>query len=896
MEWNTIFLGGLLQYFLVCLVSIAMGLGLLRVLRIELPLQMALAFAPMLTAGCWAVVLGIGVTIRLPVRSLTAPLWILTLAMALFGLVWPLVRAWVARHRARHYRLRFVASGMTRRAVLQYSDMRSLAGQGWMLAICLGLPLAIMFPYFIKGLIDHLPSTHPDGWVYIAFGQYLWSYPRGTEGGLASLYQYASRLSHTRFISSALLGFLSPLFSAGDTQMTSGLFAAWAIFTFASSCAFFSIVQGLSASRQLIYLLLTVFSGWICNILWANNYDNALALAYFPALVGALGWLSPRGWPWRFVLGLLGAGLLYCYPEFALLTLGGVLLVVLDRYWSAPQDRRDWQLTVVCAIGIAVVLVAPYIPEMYAFIRAQATVGLQSTPRPGEGLFMGLLWPRYLPAALWGLGGEHKLDTWLPVRNALGCLFSLLAALGFVRLIRQHRLGFVTMIGLLIVACGWLILVQRYSYGTYKIIVLAWWAACYMLVLGLDMLVLRLRAGMPRYAAAGLCALTIVLTLLLNRYGIGTPSRTVSKYERLAMSEFRQLDQIKPITNGAGLFVMVDDWIANYWAVYFLRDTPIDLGTYRLHMAQPVIIPLMQRAWSVRPEETRYVLTDAAFDIMLSGFPGAKLVWSGGPYHLWAADIRKGAFILAITNPNGIQQVGGERFFWMGQGDTTLEILAPKSGVLHLVGTYLPGPSAPDRAERDLLVLTNAGYRNQISLINGDQSISLPVAAGQTTVTLRPLDKPTVKTLANGEARPLILGVRGITALLDDESAVLEQVQNAYGLGQLDGRSFFWMGTTPTKLRVSTIQAGRLMLQAHFQPGLSLPGTAVRRVLVESDTGYRKEISISAGEQQIMLPVQSGMTTITLTVLDTSTVAKLANGDTRILLLGVQGLTVRLDP
>jgi hypothetical protein len=891
MELSTIFRDGLLHYFLLCLVSVATGIGLLRLFRVDLPLRMALAFAPLLTAGCWVVVLGIGVTLRIPVRSLAGPLWVLTLGIALFGLYCLLARVWIAR-----YSLGFGGIGIVRRVVVRPDNIRNFAGQSWMFIVCLVLPLAIMLPYFVQGLINHPRSTHPDGWVYIAFGQYLWSYPRGVEGGLAALYQYGSRLSNTRFISSSLLGFLSPLLSAGDTQMSSGLFLAWGLFTFASSCAFFSTAQGLSASRRLIYLLLTVFSGWICNIIWVNNYDNMLALAYFPVLVGSINWLSPRSWSWRFVLGFLGTGLLYCYPEFALLTLGGVLLVVLDQYWSNPQDRRSWLLMVGWAIGLAVVLAAPYIPGMYSFIYNQATVGLQPRPRPGEGLFVGLLQLRYLPAAFWGLGGEYKLDTWLFVRNALGCLFSLLAALGFVRLIRCRRIGFATMILLLLIACGSFILIQQYSYGTYKFILLVWWAMCYLLVLGLDGLLLRLRAVVPRYLASGLCALMVLLTLLFNHYGIGAPNRFMSPYDRLAISEFRQLEQIKQITNGAGMLVMVDDWLANYWAVYFLRDTPIDLGAYRLHMAQPVIIPLMQRAWSIRPEEVRYVLTEGSFDSAFGSFPGAKLIWSGGPYHLWEMDIHRDATIAAITNENGVQQVNGETFFWMGQGDTTLEVFIRKSGVLHLEGIFQPGPSVPDRRERTILVSTNTGYHNQFTLIDGDRSISFPVVAGRVTVTLRPLDQPTLTTLANGDRRPLILGVRGLTAVLDDRVAVLEQLHNAYGVGQLNGQPFFWMGTTPTELRVYTIRAGTLVLRARFMPGPSLPKATVHRLQVESDAGHYAQVSIEGGNQQITVPVQPGITTIRLTALDTPTVLKLANGDTRVLLLGVKGLTIRLDP
>jgi hypothetical protein len=895
MELITIVREGLWPYFLLCLVSVAMGLGLLRLFRINLPLQMALTFAPVLTTACWAVVLGIGVALRIPVHSLTNQVWKLTLGLALLGLIRALI--WVHRaYGASSNSLGFAAIGLTRRLALQRRDARQLLDHGWLIATCAILPVAVMFPYFVAGLTDHPRSIFPDGWSYAAYGQYLWSYTRGAEGGLAPLYQYGAHLSHTRFIASSLLGFLSPFFSAGDTQMASGLFLAWGVFTIASSCAFFGLTQSFAAPRLLIYLVLAVFSGWVCNMLWANNYDNALALAYFPALVGAVAWLNPRSWSWRFVLGLLGAGLLYSYPELAPFILGGVLLVAIDRYWSERQLVRSWLWTVIWACGVAVALVAPYIPEMLAFIQSQAIAGLRSSQRPGEGLFGGLLRMRYQPAALWGLGSEYGLDTWLPLRNAIGFLLSIVATLGFLRLIRQRRIGFATMIVLLVATCGFFIVIQKYSYGAYKFILLVWWAVCYMLVLGLDGLLLRFRSGVLRYVTIGLCALAILLALAFNHHGVGAPSRIKSNYEHLAISQFRQLEQIKQITHGAGVFVMVDDWLANQWAVYFLRDTPIDLGEYRMYMAQPHVIPLMEQAQPVPPDETRYALTDGVFDAAVESFPGAKLVWSGGPYHLWETDIRRGATITAITNAGGVQQLDGERFFWMGQDNTTLDVFAQKRGVLHLMATFLPGPSVPDQAGRQLLVMTDAGYRSQFTLIGGDQSISLPVPAGNTKVTLRSLDKPTTTAASNGDPRPLILGVKGVVAVLDDDPATLEQVQNPYGVEPHTGEPLFWMGSAPTKIRVYALRAGQLSLQARFMPGPSLPETKLRRVLVQSDTGYLAHVSITGGEQRIELPIQPGMTTITLTVLDTPTVAKLASSDKRILLLGVKGLTVRLDP
>src|SRR5262249_564433 len=150
-----IFQDGLLQYLLLCVVSVAMGLGILRLVRLDLPTQMALAFAPVLTAACWAVVLGVGVALRAPGRNLAAPLWALTLGLAFYGLMWGLARARAALGAAPQHGLGFVATGIEGSTVPQRDHARGMVSQGWLLATCIVLPVAVMFPYFVVGLTDH---------------------------------------------------------------------------------------------------------------------------------------------------------------------------------------------------------------------------------------------------------------------------------------------------------------------------------------------------------------------------------------------------------------------------------------------------------------------------------------------------------------------------------------------------------------------------------------------------------------------------------------------------------------------------------------------------------------------------------------------------------------------
>ena len=77
---------GLLLYLLLALITVGVGLGLLRMTRVRLPEDCKLALAPVVTLAFWAVGIGIAVGLRIPVRLVCGPLWLLSLALAVYGL------------------------------------------------------------------------------------------------------------------------------------------------------------------------------------------------------------------------------------------------------------------------------------------------------------------------------------------------------------------------------------------------------------------------------------------------------------------------------------------------------------------------------------------------------------------------------------------------------------------------------------------------------------------------------------------------------------------------------------------------------------------------------------------------------------------------------------------
>ena len=116
--------------------------------------------------------------------------------------------------------------------------------------------------------------------------------------------------------------------------------------------------------------------------------------------------------------------------------------------------------------------------------------------------------------------------------------------------------------------------------------------------------------------------------------------------------------------------------------------------------------------------------------------------------------------------PNGIEQLDDKQFFWMGKDQTAITVQSAEAGKLLLGAHFLLGPSLPDLPKRKLLIATDHGYRQTYIITTGEQTIELPVSAGETVITLTTLDAPTVSHLSNGDTRPLVLGVQGLQVWL----------------------------------------------------------------------------------------------------------------------------------
>src|SRR3989338_5702304 len=603
----------MIGYLLLCLITILTGHGILRLTRVRVEFDSALFLAPVLTLIFWSIFLGWGVLFGFPVKHLWIIGWAVTLLLALYGL---------------------------------QCSKRQFLNVKWILLIgVIVIPVGLMAPFFWHGIKTYPGSCLWDGWSYIAFGQYLWEYPLGAEGGLAPLYQYASHLSHTRFMSSALLAFFSPMSgSLRDVQAASGYFLAFGVFLFSSASMYFIFTWWKVRTTWvfLTYVIITVFSGWTINVFSVNNYDNALILPLFPVFAAVIYSLDPKEWRWSIVLGGLAGAAVYCYPEMMPALFVGVFFLFLQKAFSEKMFFKTFVMQIGIATIIAVLFSAPYLKTVFSYIQSQLLCSFeQQISRPGEGFFPQLLSLRYFLSAFWGFGapfetGFHSASSiWECIKTTVAIFLTILAIIGLIALFRQKLWGIVALVLTLFCGAAAMILKLSYSYGAYKFLLLNWWSINFAVVFGVNTILVFFRESKLR----GSIFATFIVILLTN---IGITWARVVSFDKSFVPvknsmTLRCVRKIKSFVGKEPVIINVKDDYAHLWAVYYLRDVNIHLLDYHVYMAQSHVVPLMNRAKPVAFSNLRYLLTD---DQKMTASSSMKLIWKGGPYQLWKMVIK----------------------------------------------------------------------------------------------------------------------------------------------------------------------------------------------------------------------------------------------------------------
>ncbi|MEQ1907655.1 MAG: hypothetical protein ABMA15_02480 [Vicinamibacterales bacterium] len=583
------------------------GVGVTACLRTPLDRATRLLMGPAFGQALWAIALGSGVAMGMPVGTFAHGLWGATVLLAVVG----------------GWQLRASANAPARSEVSRPAPL--LHACVWL------LPVLVMGPYFWHRLAEYPGSGLPDGWAYAAYGQYLWDFANGTEGGLAPLYQYASTLSSTRTIASAQLGVLALLNQPGDAQTGFGLLQAVGLASYAAAAAAFCRRSERGLVATIITVAVTVLSGWVLDVVWANNLDNLLALVYAPALAFMALWPRPDATGWWLGSAWLAAGLLHTYPEMGVAVLACAALSsgTIMASSKGAGARRRW---IGPAIGAAVLLVVlmPSIGGLVTLLERQGQAASAiGEPRPGEGMFLGLVTPRHVLAGWWALGSEHGYERLLAARTIVAVALSVLLVAGIQRTVREKRTAMLMWLALPIGLAPFLALVQGYGYGAYKAILMGWWFQVFLVVHG----AMALASARRRLALVTIVWLAVAALpgAAAARLLFAPVSRSFRMPRPASMAVFRQVRDVAVLVGSSPVLIAVQDEEASEWAVYYLRNVTTTVLTRDRYMRPKAAA--MGRSQPVDMQTIRWVLADATLPSGVGTNWSRR--WSGGPYALW---------------------------------------------------------------------------------------------------------------------------------------------------------------------------------------------------------------------------------------------------------------------
>lgn len=602
----------MLNYFFLCSIAILTGIGILKLLRIPLSISVSIYLSPIVTMSFWTLFLGWGVLFRYPIKNSWQLGWSLTLLFAAYGF---------------YSITRFIHQQLQ----MEKIDKKSLRSFLFIILLILLLPIITMKPYFSHGLVNYGGSDAPDGWSYIAIGQYLWEYVRGTQGGLAPLHQFATGFLHERFIASALLSFWSPILgSAGDAQTTANLLRAWGLFSLASSCAFFAASLKIKKFIPL-YLILVIFSGWMIGLLTANNFANAISLSALPAFAGIATQLDRHQIRWQVLLSILLGAMIFCYPELTPIFIATIVTPLIKQN---PLNIIKYVPFIFITSVISLILISPYLGESINFFLSQFHAALQHpNARPGENCFPILCSKHYL-SAFWGLintsiWGNQNTDSWLIhqdfICKVLVTVLTGLTIIGLITLWIEKQRGLVILCVLFLLGYAFMIH-AKYPYGAYKFVLLNWWLITFCVIKAL----ISLSESSFKYKKAIITCLGILGFIYFNSCYSMLNSHNKNTVTVKDITPLRKLINLDKIVNDKAILVDVKETVANEWAVYYLRKLPIQVKEYKGYMASSTFMPLMEKSKPVKTNGLAFLLTDNP-----SALPKQNLIWSSGPYYLW---------------------------------------------------------------------------------------------------------------------------------------------------------------------------------------------------------------------------------------------------------------------
>jgi hypothetical protein len=206
-------------------------------------------------------------------------------------------------------------------------------------------------------------------------------------------------------------------------------------------------------------------------------------------------------------------------------------------------------------------------------------------------------------------------------------------------------------------------------------------------------------------------------------------------------------------------------WL-NGWAAYFARHNQVWLANPQLNDVMLDHAPGAENILLPRSLPARLLVLESRVPGVQAFSPplAATLAWSNGSYHLWETQDRNWAVPVQLANAGRISQLDGQPIFWIGLKETALTVMAGSPGTLTLRGTFRLGPGQSPGSSCVVRMGTNHGYRDVIVPRGTEESVSIPIPFGRSTILFTALDDgpPGFEYTRPEDQRSYLVSVQGL--------------------------------------------------------------------------------------------------------------------------------------
>jgi hypothetical protein len=630
-----------------------------------------------------------------------------------------------------------------------------------------------------------VPSIISEASNYVAFAQYLTRYPEGTQGGLAPIDEYAAGLSGTRFASPAALGVIACFFKS-DPGLALVPFCSLLLANIFAGFATLARLFRCSGAMSIVVGAFGVLAGWVPNMFYVGSLDNLLFVALLPFVLVRSRLIVLEGTEVRSILSLAicGAAAFYSYPEGV--AIAGIMFapVLLRLGWVAFR-RNPLFTRLGLAVLVTVLLTLPYVQTSVRFLFRQIAVSNDSVV--GSTIFPGLESAAFLPAAF-ALGEEFQ---GVPLKwpdVLLSVALSLLVLAGILRS-RRHNEGLVLTFFVLLGLSVWQAVSKHYSYGFYKVLTIGSVLIIPAVFAGIEGACSRCDLRFRRTAPVIFACLLLGLT----SWAVSSNFDSTPKKFHVPLKPYSDLGNLGVVTHNETIRLMLDSDLDQRWALIYLRDQPIERPLERGVEVLPNVRLGMSRA--------RKNSSPAKFLLLNRKMRGA--VWTNSKF--WLVPISdQVAAVVATDKPNGVEEVNGSAFVWLSDKASSFVIDSPKDGpaLIWARKTWI-GPSRPEDPNRTVVLRTVNGLTEHKVADAFYALVSLQ--KGLNYLDMWCAEKPTLKTLPNGDTRALMLGLEDYQARpISGNVDIADIIHSPNDVESYHGMPLLWLSGIPTAFLISS--------------------------------------------------------------------------------------------